>query len=197
MYGICLRGIRQSLDMGMWSGKIIQATNVMYWNAQSQRRLTVRGEERAVFRGMLECAHRYMESLLDLRDGTFNINDQTVCMRASHGQAIGCCEIEHSLVICCCGTKLFSKLRYAEKIVKIRAGWVIEPAEQITQCRLIAKRQHDRELHALGGWQYSHRHGLPAGNNRTHMVMQNLELLSSAYWINGLGNLCLSANEKR
>jgi hypothetical protein len=39
---------------------------------------------------------------------------------------------------------------------------------------LVAQRQHDGKLQALGGWKMTHRQGLTAGHGWAHVMLQDL-----------------------
>src|ERR1700733_1656998 len=98
-------------------------------DAQVEGRLTVRGIEITVLRGVAIGRHRHMESLVDLCHRAINTYQQAIRRWIGYAEAVRSGEPHYSLVILLRGAKLLCELSHRKKMPVIRASWVIKPSQ--------------------------------------------------------------------
>ena len=157
-------------------------------HAQIEGGFTVRGEKRAALGGMPIDTHGHMERPVDLVRCSADRHHQPVRGCSRHHKAVGLRVGNHGLVVLNGWAEPVSEFRHAEELAVVRAGWVVQAAQQAGQISLVTQREHNRKVQPLRRRQLAKPLRLPAGDSREKMSLQCLLRLR---------RLCVKRNQQQ
>ena len=102
-----------------------------------------------------------MKYFLDFRDRPVHIQQNTIGMRAGHGQPVGFRERDDSLIILLCRTKLFCELFRRQVVTVPGACRIVNLLEQARERFLVAQRQPNCQMQTGFAWETAE----PAANS--------------------------------